>query len=49
MGRKKGRRRAPFKVKLKKDTVYSISSVLLISIGTLIIISFSRQGSLLAK
>lgn len=49
MGRKKGRRRAPFKVKLKKETIYSIASVLLISIGALIIISFSRQGSILEK
>jgi S-DNA-T family DNA segregation ATPase FtsK/SpoIIIE len=49
MGRKKGRRRAPFKLKFKKDTLYSIASVLLLSIGALIIISFSRQGSLLAK
>ncbi len=49
MGRKKGRRRAPFKLKLKKDTIYSIASVLLISIGVLVIISFTRQGSLLAQ
>lgn len=49
MGRKKGRRRAPFKVKLKKDTLYSISTVLLISIGALIMISFSRQGTLLTR
>lgn len=49
MGRKRGRRRSPFKLILKKDTLYSIASVLLISIGFLIIISFSRQGSLLAR
>lgn len=49
MGRKKGRRRAPFKVKLRKDAIYSIASVLLISIGALIMISFSRQGSLLTN
>lgn len=49
MGRKKGRRRAPFKLKLKKDTIYSIASVLLISIGALIIISFSRQGVILSQ
>ena len=47
MGRKKGRRRAPFKLKLKKDTIYSVASVMLISIGALAIISFSRQGSIL--
>src|SRR4030042_3598807 len=49
MGRKKGRRRAPFKLKLKKETLYSIASFLLISLGALIIISFSRQGSILSR
>lgn len=49
MGRKRGRRRAPFKLKLKKDALYSIASVLLISIGTLISVSFSRQGTLLDR
>src|SRR3990167_7222461 len=47
MGRKRGRRRAPFKLKLRKDTLYSIASVLLISAGALLIISFSRQGVIL--
>ena len=49
MGRKRGRRRAPFKLKLRKDTLYSIASVLLISLGVLLIISFSRQGVLLDR
>lgn len=49
MGRKRGRRRAPFKLKLKKDTIYSIASVLLISIGALAIISFSQQGAVLGR
>lgn len=49
MGRKKGRRRTPFKLKLKKDTIYSIASVLLISIGALEIISFSQQGAVLER
>lgn len=48
MGRKKGRRRAPFKLKLKRDTLYSIASVILMAIAGIIIISFSGQGSLLA-
>jgi len=47
MGRRRGRRRAPFKLKLKKDTIYSLGSVLLITLGGLIIISFSSQGVLL--
>lgn len=49
MGRKKGRRRAPFKLKLRKDTIYSIASVLLISTGALAIISFSQQGEILGQ
>jgi S-DNA-T family DNA segregation ATPase FtsK/SpoIIIE len=49
MGRRRGRRRAPFKVKLKKDTVYSIGSVLLMMMGGIIIISFSGQGRLLTS
>lgn len=47
MGRKRGRRRAPFKLKLKKDTLYSIASVCLVVIGGIIIVSFSAQGTLL--
>src|SRR3990167_1444207 len=49
MGRKKGRRRAPFKLKLKKDTLYSVASVILVAISAIIIISFTGQGSWLAK
>jgi len=47
MGRKKGRRRAPFKLKLKKDTLYSIASVILMAISAIIVISFTGQGTLL--
>lgn len=46
-GRKKGIRKEPFKLKLKKETVYSISSTILLVIGSLIIVSFAQQGSLL--
>lgn len=48
MGRRRGRRRAPFKLKLKKDTLYSIGSVTLIMLAGVVIISFSGQGALLA-
>jgi DNA segregation ATPase FtsK/SpoIIIE, S-DNA-T family len=44
MGRKRGRRRSPFKFKLKKDTLYSIGALFLMASGLLIIISFSGQG-----
>jgi len=45
----RGRRRKAFKLKLKKATLYTLSSVGLIAIGGLIILSFSRQGPLLGK
>jgi S-DNA-T family DNA segregation ATPase FtsK/SpoIIIE len=48
MGRsKKGRRKEPFKLKIKKETLYSIASILLIFISGLIVISFSQQGEFL--
>lgn len=49
MGRRKGRRRAPFKLKLRKETLYSIGSVMLLALGALSIISFSMQGELLSQ
>lgn len=45
--RKRGLRKEPFKLKLKKETLYSISSTLLLVIGGLIILSFAQKGSLL--
>jgi len=49
MPRKKGRRSKPFKVNLKKDTLNSIFAVLIIALGGLLIISFSRQGPILTR
>jgi len=43
----RGRRKNPFKLKLKKHTLYTISSVFLFSLAAIIIFSFSRQGALL--
>lgn len=45
----RGRRRKAFKLRLKKSTLYTLSSVGLIAIGGIIILSFSRQGPLLGK
>ena len=45
----RGRRRKPFKLKLKQETVYTFSSVALFSLAGLIILSFSRQGEFLTK
>lgn len=44
MGRKRGRRRSAFKLKLKKDTFNSLISVLFIGSGLLVIVSFAGQG-----
>lgn len=38
-----------FKLKLKKETVFSISQILFFAFAGLIIISFSRQGAILVK
>jgi len=45
----RGRRRKPFKLKLKQETVYTFFSIILFSLGGLIILSFSRQGKFLAR
>lgn len=46
MGRR-GRRKEPFKFKLKKESVYTIASILLFFLAGLTILSFSLQGELL--
>jgi len=45
----KGRRRKPFKIKLKQSTLYTFSTVGLFTIAGIIILSFSRQGPFLTK
>ena len=50
MAKRRGRRRkrqSNFKLRLKKDTLYSISSTFFLVIGGLVLLSFSRQGNLL--
>ena len=46
---RRGRRRKPFKLKLKKTTLYTFSTVALFSLAGLIMLSFSRQGLVLSK
>jgi S-DNA-T family DNA segregation ATPase FtsK/SpoIIIE len=46
MGRK--RKRKPIKLILKKETMFSLASIVLIVFGVLVMISFSRQGVILA-
>lgn len=47
MARKKGRRSNPFQLSLKRETINSILAVLIIGIGLLISVSFTRQGRFL--
>ena len=47
MSRRRGRRRTPFKLKLKTDILYSVAAILLIGSGALLILSFSRQTAIL--
>lgn len=49
MGRRRGRRRAPFKLNLKKDTLYSVAAILLIGVGVLLMVSFTRQTAALRQ
>ncbi|MFZ2202207.1 MAG: DNA translocase FtsK [Microgenomates group bacterium] len=49
MARKKGRRSKPFALSLKKETVNSILAVIIIGLGGLISVSFSRQGIILER
>ncbi len=44
MGKRRKRSKLPFKLDLKAHTLYTIVGVLLISIGLLVLISFSGQG-----
>ncbi|PJC28415.1 DNA translocase FtsK [Candidatus Shapirobacteria bacterium CG_4_9_14_0_2_um_filter_39_11] len=44
-----GRRRKPFRLKLKKTTLYTFSSVTFFMLASIVILSFSRQGKFLAK
>lgn len=44
MGRKRGRKRSPFTLKLRVETVYSLGSLVFFAVALLVIISFSGQG-----
>ena len=47
MSKRRGRRKNPFKLKLKKDIIYSIVSVLFGTLALITLLSFTRQGVLL--
>lgn len=48
MAHKRGRRKNPFKLKLKKDIIYSIASVFFVTIALITLLSFTRQGTVLS-
>lgn len=48
MSKRRGRRKNPFKLKLKKDIVYSIVSVLFGALALITLLSFTRQGVVLS-
>ncbi len=48
MAHRRGRRKNPFKLKLKKDIIYSIISVLFATLALISLLSFTRQGTLLS-
>jgi S-DNA-T family DNA segregation ATPase FtsK/SpoIIIE len=47
MAHKRGRRKNPFKLKLKKDIIYSIISVIFGTLALITLLSFTRSGSVL--
>jgi S-DNA-T family DNA segregation ATPase FtsK/SpoIIIE len=47
MAHRRGRRKNPFKLKLKKDLIYSIISVIFGTLSLITLLSFTRQGALL--
>ena len=48
MARRRGRRKNPFKLKLRKDILYSIISVFFGTLSLICLLSFTRQGVLLS-
>jgi S-DNA-T family DNA segregation ATPase FtsK/SpoIIIE len=46
---RRGRRRQPFKLKLKKETIYTFSTVGILALAGLTMLSFSRQGQFLSQ
>lgn len=49
MAHRRGRRKKPFKLKLRKEIVYSAVSVIFMLMATIVLVSFTRQGELLSR
>ncbi len=46
--KRRGRRKKPFKLKLKKEVAYSVVSLVFATVAVVILLSFTRQGPVLA-
>ena len=46
--KKRGRRKKPFKIKLRREIVYSVVSMLFLVLAVIILLSFTRQGAFLS-
>jgi len=44
MARRRGRRKKPFRIKLRKEILYSVISVIFVVMASIILLSFTRQG-----
>lgn len=49
MARRRGRRKKPFKIKLKKEIIYSVVSVIFLLVALITLLSFTRQGEFLER
>jgi len=49
MARRRGRRKKPFKIKLKKEIIYSVVSVIFALLALISLLSFTRSGVFLSR
>lgn len=47
MTRRRGRRKKPFRIKLRKEILYSVISIIFVVIALIILLSFTREGAFL--
>lgn len=46
---RRGRRKNPFKLKIKKEIIYSVVAVLFLLLAAIIMLSFTRSGLVLSN
>ncbi|MFH2019167.1 MAG: DNA translocase FtsK [bacterium] len=47
MARRRGRRKKPFRIKLRKEILYSVISIIFVVLALIILLSFTREGAFL--